>query len=232
MLSLIDRLEAIATFSISESTTITIAARTSAFPVGSTFYLSLSPDSPLISICQPPPILTSYPALRDYIHYFTACAIATSISAVPSSSGESRIDDTNVEGQAVWHQTPHPTTLRMLLAPSTTGSKLPRTKQLSISVQPLISRGKTGTRLRSHWEWNGKEQEGTGAHERKSSFGLPVLMEDVQKALKEDNKEPRKGKEEGVYDWVAWENESGKHWGDGEGEVFRSLESVVIDAGK
>jgi len=60
-------------------------------------------------------------------------------------------------------------------------------------------------------------------------------MEDVQKALKEDSeagKKSKRGKGEDVYDWVAWEKESGKDWDGGEGEVFRTLESVVADAGK
>ena len=83
------------------------------------------------------------------------------------------------------------------------------------------------------WEWIGKEQqEGTGIGERKSSFGFPVLLEDVQKALKEDDKKPKRRQGEGVYDWFAWVKESGKEWDDGEGEVFRTLESVVADAGK
>ncbi|KAH8793791.1 subunit 17 of mediator complex-domain-containing protein [Hyaloscypha sp. PMI_1271] len=232
MLSLIERLETIATFSMSEATTVTISARTS--PVRSTFGLTLSPDSPLMSICPPPPqVLTSYPALRDYIYYFTACAIATSISTIPSGLG---IDDANVEAEAGhWRQTPHPMTLRMTLPNSATPSKLPSTKQLSISIQPLALRGRAGIRLRAHWEWNGTEQEGTGTSGRKSSFGYPVLMEDVQKALKEDSeagKKLKRGKGEDVYDWVAWEKESGKDWDDGEGEVFRTLESVVADAGK
>ncbi|KAE9365329.1 hypothetical protein N431DRAFT_549561 [Stipitochalara longipes BDJ] len=231
ILSLVDRLETIATFSMSESTIITIAARTSSFPVGSTFFVSLSADSPLTSICPPPQVLTSYPALRDYILYFTACAVATSIATIPSSSGS---DDANIESDAgQWQQTPHPTTLRMILHPFNSGSKLPRTKQLSVSVQPLTSLRKSGIRLRAYWEWSGKEQqEGTGIGERKSSFGFPVLLEDVQKDLKEDSKKVRRGQGEGVYDWVAWEKESGKEWDDGEGEVFRALESVVTDAGK
>jgi mediator of RNA polymerase II transcription subunit 17 len=49
---------------------------------------------------------------------------------------------------------------------------------------------------------------------------------------KEDSKNLRRGLGEGVYDWVAWEKESGKLWDDGEGEVFRTLESVLADAGK
>ena len=57
-------------------------------------------------------------------------------------------------------------------------------------------------------------------------------MEDMQKALKEDDKKPKWERGEGVYEWVAWEKESGKEWDDGEGEVFRTLESVVADAGK
>jgi mediator of RNA polymerase II transcription subunit 17 len=231
ILSLVDRLETIATFSMSESTTITIAARTSSFPVGSTFFVSLPPSSPLMSVCPPPQVLTSYPALRDYIHYFTACAVATSIATIPSSS---EIDEADIESQAgQWHQTPHPTTLRTVLLTSTAGSKIPKTKQLSISVQPLTSRKKSGIRLRAYWEWNGKEQqEVTVIDERKSSFGFPVLLEDVQMSPKEDSKNLRRGLGEGVYDWVAWEKESGKLWDDGEGEVFRTLESVLADAGK
>ena len=242
MLSLIDRLEGIATFSITETTTITIAARTSIFPIGSTFYLSLPPDSPLMSICPPHPVLTSYSALRDYIHYFTACTIATSISSV----GDSGIDDINDGGKAAWHQTPHPTTLRTLLAPSLTGSKLPRTKQLSLSIQPLSTECKTGVRLRAHWEWNGPEQPEHGSSGRRASFeATPLQKEDIRKALEKEKKDQEeneeeeitnlqraKGKGEGVYDWVTWETEDGKGWDDGEGEVFRSLESVVIDAGK
>ena len=33
-------------------------------------YTSVSPDSPMMSICPPHPVLTSFPASRDYIHYF------------------------------------------------------------------------------------------------------------------------------------------------------------------
>jgi mediator of RNA polymerase II transcription subunit 17, fungi type len=98
----------------------------------------------------------------------------------------------------------------------------------------VTSLGRAGIRLRTRWEWSGKEKESTGG-ERKSSFGIPVLMEDVQKPLKEDDeasKKPTRGKGEGVYDWVTWEKESGKDWDDGEGEMFRTLESVVAEAGK
>lgn len=233
MLSLIERLETIATFKMSDATTITIIARTSSFPIGSTFFLSLSPDSPLVSICPPPQVLTSYPALRDYIHYFTACAIASSIASIPPSA---LVDNANVEAQAGhWHLTPHPTTLRTILPASSDASKLPKTKQLLISIQTLTSLGKSGIRFRAQWEWNGKEQEGTGIGERKTGFGSPGLMDDVQKALKEDSKDNKKQKRrqgEGVYDWIAWEKESGEGWDDGEGEVFRTLDSVVADAGK
>ena len=230
ILSLVDRLETIATFSMSESTIITIAARIYSFPVGCTFSISLSPDSPLMGICPPPATLTSYPALRDYIQYFTACAIATSIATIPSSPD---LDEASTETHGKWHQTPHPTTLRTIVPASTTGTKLPKTKQLSISIEPITSGTKNGIKLRAYWEWTGKEQqEGTRTGERKSSFGFPVLLDDVQKALKEDDKKPKRALGEGVYDWVAWEKESGKEWDDGEGEVFRTLESVVAEAGQ
>jgi mediator of RNA polymerase II transcription subunit 17 len=233
MLSLIDRLETIATFSMSEATIITIAARTSSNPVGSVFILSLSPDSPLVSLCPAPQVLTSYPALRDYIQYFTACAIASSIVSLPSTG---LIDDALVEPQAVqWHQTPHPTVLRTILPDSSSSPTPRRTKQISISIQPLASLGKVGIRFRAQWEWSGKEQEKTATGEPKSSSVFPVLMDDVQKALGEvskDSKKAARGQGEGIYDWVAWENESGKTWNDGEGELFRTLESVVADAGK
>ncbi len=173
-----------------------------------------------------------------------ACTIATSISSV----GDSGIDDVNDGGQAIWHQTPHPTTLRTLLAPSVTGSNLPRTKQLSLSIQPLSTESKTGVRLRAHWEWNGPEQPEHGSSGRRTSFeATPLQKADIQRALEKEKEKKEKeeaegeeakkmrrvkGKGEGVYDWVAWETGDGEGWDDGEGEVFRSLEGVVADAGK
>jgi mediator of RNA polymerase II transcription subunit 17, fungi type len=242
ILSLIDRLEAIASFTVSE-TTLTVAGRTalfpvpgrtSLFPVANAFYLSLSPNSPLTATCPPPPILNSISALTDYIHYFAACAIASSISTVPSNENKEGSDEMEADS-GHWHQTPHPTTLRTTVPRSpTSGSKLPKTKQLSISIHPLTAPDKSGLRLRAQWEWSGKEQEGSRAGERKSSFGFPVLMEDVQGQV-EENENMRKavrGQGEGVYDWFAWEGDNGKAWDDGEGEVVRSLESVVDEAGK
>lgn len=234
MLSLIDRLEAIVTLAMSETTTITVAARTSLFPVASAFHLSLSPDSPLTVTCPPPQILNSFSALTDYIHYFAACVIATSIST--ASSNENEDDSEQVEAESGhWHQTPHPTTLRTSVPASpTTGSKLPKTKQLAISIQGLTATDKSGLRLRAQWEWSGKEPDGSKMDVRRSSFGFPTLMEDVQGQVKaeEDIVKVVKGQGEGLYDWFAWEGEQGKEWDDGEGEVFRSLESVVDDAGK
>jgi mediator of RNA polymerase II transcription subunit 17 len=173
--------------------------------------------------------LASYSALRDYIHYFTACAIGTSISKVPSISEDSGLENENfVEQAGQWHQTPQPTTLRTTIPPSNR-SKLPKTKQLCISIQRLTSPTKSGLRLRALWEWSGKEQEGSAIGGRKSSFGFPVLMEAVHE---KKNKETVRFKGEGVYDWVAWDGEEGKVWDDGEGEVVRTLESVVADACK
>ncbi len=229
MLSLIDRLEAIVTFSMSEMTTITIAARTSLFPISSTFHLSLSPESPLALICPPPQIVTSYSALRDYIDYFTACAIATSISNDPSFSEQSEFENENVTGQARrWDRTATPTTLRTTI-PQPDGSKIPRIRQLSVTTLRVNTPTKSGLRLRALWEWSGKDHEGTAPGGRKSSFGFPVLMEEVQEGKKY---EVMRIKGEGIYDWFAWDGEEGRGWDDGEGEVVRSLASVVGDDGK
>jgi mediator of RNA polymerase II transcription subunit 17, fungi type len=102
--------------------------------------------------------------------------------------------------------------------------------------------------MRAHWEWNGPEQPEHGSIGRRASFeATPLQKEDIQRALElekekkekeeaegEEGEKMRrvKGKGEGVYDWVMWETEDGKGWDEGEGEVFRSLESVVTDAGK
>jgi mediator of RNA polymerase II transcription subunit 17 len=238
MLSLIDRLEATVTLTMSETTTITVAAhtsltvaaRTSLIPVASAFYLSLSPNSPLTVTCPPPQSLNSFSALTDYIHYFAACAIATSIST--ASPNESEDDTEQVEAESGhWHQTPHPTTLRTSVPASpTTSSKLPKTKQLAISIQGLTATDKSGLRLRAQWEWSGKEPAGSEINVRRSSFGYPALMEDVQgqAQAEEDIVKVVKAQGEGLYDWYAWEGE----WDAEEGELFRSLESVVDDARK
>jgi len=242
MLSLIDRLEATVTLTMSETTTITVAAhtsltvaaRTSLIPVASAFYLSLSPNSPLTVTCPPPQSLNSFSALADYIHYFAACAIATSIST--ASPNDSEDDTEQVEAESGhWHQTPHPTTLRTSVPASpTTGSKLPKTKQLAISIQGLTATDKSGLRLRAQWEWSGKEPAGSEINVRRSSFGYPALMEDVQgqAQVEEGIVKVVKAQGEGLYDWYAWEGEQGKKWDAGEGELFRSLESVVDDARK
>ena len=69
---------------------------------------------------------------------------------------------------------------------------------------------------------------------RRSSFGYPALMEDVQgqAQVEEGIVKVVKAQGEGLYDWYAWEGEQGKKWDAGEGELFRSLESVVDDARK
>jgi hypothetical protein len=54
-------------------------------------------------------------------------------------------------------------------------------------------------------------------------------MEEVQEGKKY---EVMRIKGEGIYDWFAWDGEEGRGWDDGEGEVVRSLASVVGDDGK
>lgn len=134
---LTDRLESTAILKLTKDTTLTIISRTQQFPfAGTSFSLSLNPESELNTTCIPPPSLANIEDFEGYIFFATSCALASLYTSPdPEDSG--------------WVRTTQPNVLRRLY----TGGKA---KQLVFDV----SRIKTGNKgvkgnckLTVAWEW-------------------------------------------------------------------------------
>ncbi len=222
VMTMTDRLETITTFAITEDMSITITAQTGLLKVVTFFVLGVSPA--LAATCPNPPSLMSFAALRDYIHYTTACALASTFSS-------QSILQPNVTGDG-WHLTAQSNVLKKTLLPSQ------KSKQLSISVRSLQAstsgKKRDGARIRIVWEWMkgdavvGEEEnfEATMKEKPNIQFPGPDFFD-----LYNDRKPEKKRRREGVYDWVAWNNAKGG-WDDGEGEVTKDFAQVMEEAGK
>jgi hypothetical protein len=137
--SLTDHPEVVATWILSDDTSITIKAQTIIIANQTTYTLILSPSSPLHNICPAPnpPQLSSFDALREYILYATSCFLASTFS-------EPQIEDEDAEG---WVQTIQQNILRKHFA------KEKKSRQMSISLLPVTAKAKDGIRLKVMWEW-------------------------------------------------------------------------------
>jgi mediator of RNA polymerase II transcription subunit 17 len=191
--SLTDHPEVVATWTLSDDTSITVRAQTTIlFANQTTFGLTLSPSSPLYSICPAPPQLSSFDALREYILYATSCFLASTFS-------EPQTEDEDAEG---WVQTIQQNILRKRFA------KEKKSRQMSISLQPVTAKAKQGIRMKVMWEWMKGDTSGF--------------------RLKAGDEIGGEGKGNWSHQWVVWE-------GGDEGEVVvveRSLRDVVESAGK
>lgn len=229
LMTLTDRLDAVATFTISEVMSITINIRTLANRMVSICFLSASPA--LAETC-PCPVAhngLSFDIVKDYIYYATSCALASISSGIGTQ--ESRNEEK-------WRLTAHSNILSKTLRPSN------RTKQLSISVcgcHPTIftsSNVKHGVRIRVVWEWMkgdfyaGDEEAGFNAFMQDQVEKKPVVPRMMDSGRRDVNGPVKNRRGEGVYDWIAWDVEESEDWDDGEGEVVRSLVEVLREAGK
>lgn len=208
VLSMIDRLESITTFHITDNVTITITSRTAMFPVAGTVYLlSLQPeDCPLIQTCKAPSSLDAWWKVEDYVLFATGCALTSLFS--PPSSPVTPLFISEHEGEEVtdtWQPTVQPYILRKRFR------TLRKSKQLSFRVVKSPNAAAGGPdellRVRTRWEWIGD----VAAKDRK-----------IDKA-------------EGSYEWqkrIGGKEKGGSKWDDGEGEVIRTLREVVEEAGR
>jgi mediator of RNA polymerase II transcription subunit 17, fungi type len=205
--SLTDHPEVVATWILSDDTSITVRAQTIILPDDTlinvraqtiilanqtTYVLTLSPSSPLYSICPAPSSLSSFDALREYILYATSCFLASTFS-------EPQTEDEDAEG---WVQTIQQNILRKRFA------KEKKSRQMSISLLPVAAKAKLGIRMKVMWEWMKGDTSGF--------------------RLKTGDEIGVEGKGNGIHQWVSWE-------GGDEGEVVvveRSLRDVVESAGK
>lgn len=211
ILSMVDRLESIATLNLLPNVTITITSRTAMFPVAGTIYmLHLGPeDCPLLQSFRAPNNLDIWAKVEDYVLFATGVALASSFA--PSSTpitpppGELEKDETN-EG---WQNTVQPYILRKRFR------EKGKSKQLSFQVlKSSIGASRVGgdkedgelLTVKVRWEWIGDA------------------------AARKDRKV---GQGEGTYEWT--EKIGGKK-GDksegGEGEVVKSLKDVIEEAAK
>jgi mediator of RNA polymerase II transcription subunit 17 len=135
--SLTDRPEVVATWTLSDDTSITVRAQTTAFTNQTTYLLTLSPSSPLSNICPAPLQLSSFDALREYILYATSCFLTSKFS-------EPQTEDEDAEG---WVQTIQQNILRKRFV------KEKKSRQMSISLIPVTSKAREGIRMKVMWEW-------------------------------------------------------------------------------
>jgi len=135
--SLTDHPEVVATWILSDDTSITVRAQTIILANQTTYGLTLSSSSPLYSICPAPPQLSSFDALREYILYATSCFLASTFS-------EPQTEDEDAEG---WVQTIQQNILRKRFA------KEKKSRQMSISLLPVAAKAKQGIRMKVMWEW-------------------------------------------------------------------------------
>ncbi|CAL3971042.1 unnamed protein product [Diplocarpon coronariae] len=241
ILALTTHLEAIVTFTITPSTTLTIHARTHCQPALFTqFTLSLSPSSPLHATCPPVQRLESFNVLREYIYHATTCALA-SLFLPPCPSIVT----------STWTQTAHPNILHRHVPrssnhnPTVGSTTASQTKQLSFTLrqEPFGASGNrySITVLRAQWEWARGELSGTPVMAwTDKSFASAYTRPNPDIAQeKEEEKEKDKGKRrlkviqgEGFYEWIAAYPCEGLTWEEGEGVVVWSLEQVMLAAGR
>ncbi|RDL41560.1 uncharacterized protein BP5553_01539 [Venustampulla echinocandica] len=201
VIALTDRLESIANFVITPTTTITIACRSLQVPLaGTSFHLSLNAESPLTTTCVAPPVLGHISAVEEYILYATSCALASNIISISEQQSETEETDLSKNGKAGWHLTAQPNVLRKVF-------KGGKGKQFISSVNNEDGKG---CKVRVAWNWMrhdfyGIDKEGLGAEEERRITG------------------------EGMYEWNSRLGNSA--WAGGEGEVVRSLVDVVESAG-
>ncbi|KAK2624836.1 hypothetical protein QTJ16_006029 [Diplocarpon rosae] len=240
ILALTTRLEAIVTFTITPSTTLTIHARTHCQPALYTqFTLSLSPSSPLNATFPPVQRLEFISVLREYIYHATTSALA---SLFLSPSPPPIITST-------WTQTAHSNVLhcpvpyasnRNPTAGYTTASQ---TKQLSLTLrqEPLDANGNglSITVLRAQWEWARGEQTGAPAMAwTDKSFASaytrpnPDTLQEEEKGKEKGKRRPKVIQGENFYEWIAPYPCEELTWEEGEGIVVWTLEQVMLAAGR
>lgn len=203
--SLTDRLESIATFTITPTTTMTISSRTVQFPVSTSFYqITLNPESPLVTLCPPAQVLNNIANVEEYILYATSCALASSFATHLSPQEDDEVP-VSTPGKEGWHLIAQPNVLRKVFQG---GKGKHFIFAFENSEKGKAGKGK-GLRLRVGWDWMRHDGVGVDA-ERLKDPG-------------------RRLRAEGVYEWKG--KAEGSWNEEGEGEVVRSLEEVVEGAG-
>ncbi|CZT50663.1 related to SRB4 DNA-directed RNA polymerase II holoenzyme and Kornberg`s mediator (SRB) subcomplex subunit [Rhynchosporium secalis] len=177
--TLTDRLDVIATLTVTPTTTFSIKAQTHSQPtIFPQFFVSVSPpSSPLHMTCPPPARFETLSALQDYLYYATSCALASifvpsphpkssfihGLPSPPEPNGQSRLSSpfpsTDRHPTTQWTQTASPSTLSKSL-PNTS-----RTKQLTFTIRssrhyPVSAHG-SPTILRVQWEYARGDSSGT-----------------------------------------------------------------------
>lgn len=247
--SLTDRLEVVATFTITPKTIVTVRAQTlSQHSIYTQYLLSISPsDSPLHVTCPAFPITDSFSVLKDYIYYATSCALASMFVArprPPTSPSSQQEEDYASQG---WSRTAHPNILQKAMTSSPTAKQ----KQLAISVGCITPPNSNCTLTKLHVQWDFMRgemsgEEALGWTERSSahvSMGQDVPGVGVGTAADSEGrivkKEPKKALAgDGAYTWLARSYEAEPRGQDDEEgsvdlvEVVKSLVDVVRDAGK
>jgi mediator of RNA polymerase II transcription subunit 17 len=170
--SLTDRLESVATFSPTSSTTITVTFQTQQVSTGVTqFHITVNQESPLNTIAPPPQwAVFDVEAATEFIFYATAAAISASITQTlyPLQSEETA---KSLPGSEGWHLTIQSNVLRKTFEGGVG-------KQMILDVSQSLEKG---MRFRVGWDWLRHDPFGT-------SSGKGVDYE-------------RKIKGEGVYEW-------------------------------
>jgi mediator of RNA polymerase II transcription subunit 17 len=202
ILSLTDRLEATTTFKITDTTSIIIKSRTTLFPVAGTMhFLTLSPESPLNTICKAPIRLEYWNRVEEYILYATSCALGSSFTRPfdPNKSGYSDASEADA-----WQLTTQPNILRK--AGKGDGDVAGKSKQLIFQTQMVNGTAKVQVK----WEFISTNAD------------YPPILGKARGAKKGE------GMYEWRANGNA-SNGLG-NWDEGEGEVIRSLDEVVHEA--
>ncbi|KAI9046887.1 hypothetical protein LZ554_008965 [Drepanopeziza brunnea f. sp. 'monogermtubi'] len=246
ILALTERLEVIATFTVTPTTTIKVKAQTYSQPTIYTQYLlALSPaDSPLQMTCPAVPRTESFLVLQEYIYYATSCALASIFVPHPFSTLSPSQPQQGESNTPLWTQTAHPNILKKSITSSSAAGA--KQKQLAISIRsssPVGSKSKhTTTILRAQWEFlrsESSEDEDLGwmvtSWANALADGEDVSMAGGKVAKEKVVKKAMPG--ENSYSWIVKSFPDG---GAGEVddedkevvEVVKSLVDVVRDAGE
>ncbi|KAL2062331.1 hypothetical protein VTL71DRAFT_6597 [Oculimacula yallundae] len=259
---LTDRLEVLATITITPTTTFVIKAQTHSIPtIYSQFLVAISPPaSPLHTTCPPPPRFDSLLALQEYLYYATSCALASIFVPMPplplESTTEDRLSKSKLSSPLHWTLSSTPSTLSKPVSNSSKTKQLAFTIRSSHPASPSKSNPGSPARtiLRVQWEWargdaSGKDTpllfpvEGKRSAlwgDGKTAGVEGFTQEEASRGvfpLKGDGEDANGGarRKRGLQEegYYEWFAWVGEDDDDkGFFEVVRSLESVVASAGK
>ncbi|TQS37307.1 hypothetical protein Golomagni_02223 [Golovinomyces magnicellulatus] len=176
--SLTAHLESVAIVKILPGTEFTLVTRTSTSrDMVPAFQIQLSKDSPFNTLCPPPSIFHRFSDVREWIFWYTSCALASYLLDILPNKGSE------------WYLSVNPNLLKRDASGPTKVSRL-----ISITTSHIqkASNGKHGVRVRVSWE------KIDGLKQETSMLSVPLVK--TTEAIEE--RQEWKGID--TYDWFAW----------------------------